>query len=234
MSGRIWSRSTIIAAIRAEARAGHELSYSRIEKRVPSLLHAAERIFGHWASAVEAAGFDYNDIRRYRRWTRDRVIERIREWDRKNADLSWHHVSNVLDPPLAAAALHADRFSSWSEALREAGLDPDNVSRYRRWTLPAIQDELSTLAHQGVNLDQETLAQEAPALLAAIYRLGGGLVAQRGALERQLLAKRAALRRQMQLEKARLQRGTPASMSAISGELSKLKAASGMKRTTVD
>jgi hypothetical protein len=161
------------------------LNYSSVQARVPSLLRAAERVFGSWAAAVEAAGFDYSQIRRYRIWTRDRVIERIREWHSKGADLSWRHVAIELDPSLAAAALHAHRFASWSDTLLAAGLDPAEVARYRRWTLPAIQDELEHLATQGIALDQETLADKAPDLRAAIYRIEGGVAVQRAALQRQ-------------------------------------------------
>jgi len=153
---------------------------------VPSLLRAAQRIFGHWSSAIEAAGFDYDNIRRYRQWTRERVIARIREWHAKGFDVNWRYVATVLDPALAAAALHAGRFTSWNDALRAAGLDPERVSRYRRWTISTVRRELQALAQQDMPLDQDTLQREAPALLAAIYRLGEGLTVEREELQRQL------------------------------------------------
>jgi len=179
---RIWTEETVISAIRAEANAGHELSYMRTERRVPSLVRAAERVFGNWGAAVHAAGFDYESIRRYRRWTRESVIAKIREWHAQGADLSWHYVSTELDPPLAAAALHAGRFTCWADALRAAGLNPDTVSKYRRWTLPKIHAELLNLKQQGIPLDRGTLSTEAAGLLAAVYRHGNGLVAERNAL----------------------------------------------------
>jgi hypothetical protein len=176
---RIWTPETVIAAIRAEAMAGHELSYLRTNRRVPSLLRAAERVFGSWGAAVNAAGFDYESIRRYRKWTRDEVLARIREWHAKGADLSWYNVSTRLDPSLAAAALHAGRFASWNEALSAAGLNPEEIMRYQRWTPERIREELALLSKQGAPLDRDSLAEIAPSLLAAIYRQGDGLVAER-------------------------------------------------------
>jgi hypothetical protein len=185
---RIWTRDAITAAIRAEAAAGHDLSYSRTEDRVPSLLRAAERTFGSWGAAVEAAGFDYTTIRRYRKWTREKVIARILEWHAKGADLSWRSVSEELDPSLAAATLHAGRFPSWNDALLAAGLDPEQIMRYRRWSVSRVREELEELARQGLPLDQDTLAREAPSLLAAIYRVGNGLTAERSKLGLQFTA----------------------------------------------
>jgi hypothetical protein len=185
MPGRLWTRDTITAAIRAEALHGHPLHYSSMQARVPSLLRAAERVFGSWSVAVEAAGFDYSLIRRYRVWSRARVIERILYWHERQADLSWRHLATKLDPSLAAAALHGNRFTSWADALRAAGLDPEKVARYRRWTLPLIAQELEIVARQGIPLDQESLMRWAPDLRAAIYRIDGGLALQRQAMQRQ-------------------------------------------------
>ena len=185
MPGHIWTPDAIVIAIRAEALAGHPLNYSSIQDRVPSLLRAAERVFGSWSAAVEAAGFDYSTIRRYRIWSRDRVITRILHWHDQGADLSWRHVATSLDPSLAAAALHGNRFDSWVDALRAAGLDPEKVARYRRWTLPLIQQELRLLARHGMSIDQESLMQWAPDLRAAIYRIEGGVALQRQELKRQ-------------------------------------------------
>jgi len=179
MPERIWSRNTILASIRTEARMGHDLSYSQTAKRVPTLLRAAERTFGSWRAAVEGAGFDYDAIRKYRVWSKKRVVEKIQELHQRGVDVSWRYISQVADPPLAAAALHAERFPSWNAALRAAGLDPEEISRYRRWTKERIVEELQNLIEQGVVINQDNLAREAPALLAAIYRINGSLPAAR-------------------------------------------------------
>ncbi len=175
MIRQVWTEETVIAAIREEVASGHDLSYSGTQRRVPSLLRAAERVFGQWAAAVEAAGFDYAAFRKYRRWTREQVIAAVQAHAEAGADLSWRHVSTVLDPPLAYAALHAGRFASWDAALAAAGLDPDTIRRYQNWNWDRVVAVLWSLAARGVMLDQPTLSQDAPDALAAFYRRGGSL-----------------------------------------------------------
>jgi PAS domain-containing protein len=175
MSRRLWTRETVSAAIRAEAAAGHDISYTKTFERVPALLRAGERVFGSWRTAVEAAGFDYAAIRKYRMWTRAQVIAGIQAHAAAGADLSWRHVSTVLDTALAFAALHAGRFASWDAALTAAGLDADAVRRYQRWNWDRVVAVLWSLAARGVALNQATLQVDAPDVLAAFYRRGGNL-----------------------------------------------------------
>jgi len=172
---RKWTPAQVINGILTAAAQDQDLSYSRMRECDPALVRAAEREFGAWGSAVEAAGFDYEAIRRYRRWTRERVIARIRELHAQGADLSWYMVMTKVDPPLAAATLHAGRFSSWNEALHAAGLDPRGIARYQHWTPELIRQEVHRIAEHGISLDRRTLKVRAAPLLAAIDRLSGGL-----------------------------------------------------------
>jgi hypothetical protein len=170
-----WDELSVITDIIKAYEAGEKISYSYMEKNSPSLLRAAERLFGTWAKAVQESGIDYNSIRRYKTWDRDKIIDRIIELNEQGVDLNWRNVSEKADPGLAAAALRKGRFKSWNDALTCAGLNPDEVCKYQRWDNSRISDELQWLAEQGVHLDQNSLQREAPALLAAIYRLNGSL-----------------------------------------------------------
>ena len=177
-----WTSERVLSDIQAEAAAGEDLSYMATLRRSLPLLRAAERYFGRWSEAIKAAGIEYTEIRKLRLWTREAVVARIQEWHAQGADLSFCHVADTLDPPLAAAALHADRFACWEDALEAAGLDPDQVCRARRWTPERIAQELFALAQQGVPLTQPSLAKVAPRLLTAIHRHTGSVVEARQAL----------------------------------------------------
>ena len=97
---RKWSKESIASEIVRMHKEEDDLNYANIAQHQVALLRAATRYFGSWRAAVEYAGLDYEQIRRYKTWTRDRILERIRELHSEGQDLSWRHVSTVVDPQL--------------------------------------------------------------------------------------------------------------------------------------
>ena len=91
----------------------------------------------------------------------------------KGEDLSWRNVSTRLDPLLASRPCMRGVLLL-VEALQASGLDPTQIARYRRWTLPLLREELLALETRGVPLDRVHMSEDASALLAAVYRIGGG------------------------------------------------------------
>ena len=121
---RRWTRDDIAMEILQLYASGGELNYSSMAETQPSLLRAATRHFGSWRSAVEFAGLSYDEIRKYRAWSRARIIARIVELHRQNADLSWRNVSEKVDPQLAAAATKPRGFGSWQPTRRPVSIRP--------------------------------------------------------------------------------------------------------------
>ena len=71
---------SVLQEIRLEYEAGIDISYSKIEKSNLSLLRRACKIFGNWETAITRAGIDYNIIRKYNKWTKELIIEKIKEF----------------------------------------------------------------------------------------------------------------------------------------------------------
>src|SRR5262249_47928802 len=119
-------------------KAGEDLNYATIAQAQVALLRAATRYFGSWRTAVEFAGVEYSDLRKYRMWTKERILDRIKELHAKGEDLSWRHVSTEVDPQLAAAATKRKHFGSWRNAIQAAGLAYGDIRRYREWNEKAV------------------------------------------------------------------------------------------------
>jgi len=134
------------------------------------LLRAATRYLGSWQAAVEYAGLNYDDVRRYKSWTNDRIVERIRELHAKGDDLSWRHVSLTLDPSLAAAATKKSHFGSWKDALEAAGLNYDEIRRYRDWSDEEILRKVRDLYAQGQPLNAKSMERDNITLITAARR----------------------------------------------------------------
>jgi hypothetical protein len=169
-----WSKDEIALEILRLYASNEPLNYGDVQRNQLRLLRAATRYFGSWKNAIEFAGLNYDDIRRYRVWTRDRIIEQIQKYYQEGQDLSWRHVSTVLDAPLAAAAIRANRFGSWQSALEAAGLDYEEIRRHRSWDADGIVAELKRMHEAGESMRVSDAAPERPALVAAARRRFGG------------------------------------------------------------
>jgi hypothetical protein len=166
----VWNKETIAVEILTLHAAGQPLNYGDVHKNYLRLLRAATRHFGSWKSAIEYAGLNYEDVRRYRTWTRDRIVDRIAEHRDAGQDLSWRHVSTKLDPSLAAAAVRPNRFGSWRSALEAAGLDYEEVRKHKAWDAPSILAELRRMHAAGESLRVSDVTERRPALVAAARR----------------------------------------------------------------
>lgn len=165
-----WNADSIAAEIRLRYETGQDLSYSGMTRENLPLLRAATRYLGSWQAAVEYAGLNYEDVRRYRSWNRERIIERIRELYAKGEDLSWRHVSLKLDPSVAAAATKKNHFGSWRSALEAAGLDYDAIRRYRDWSDDEVLRKVRDLYAQGETLNAKKMEREYITLITAARR----------------------------------------------------------------
>ncbi len=168
MFNKIWDAETVIAAILGEILAGNDISYSATKKRVPSLLRAGERAFGSWRKAIEAAGLNYEDIKKYRTWSEERVIAVIQAHAKEGHDLSWGNTKTVLDPSLTAAALNY--FDDWHKALEAAGLNPELIAKYKRWSLESIEEELRLRVEEGAEVGYTSIKETQRGILDATYR----------------------------------------------------------------
>ena len=167
---RKWSKESIALEIASMYESGENLNYSSIANTNLPLLRAATRYFGTWEAAVNAAGLNYDEIRRYKSWTRERIIDRIKELHAQGCDLSWRNVCLNVDPQLAAAATKKSHFGSWREALESAGLDYDTIRRYREWDDERVLVMVRDLHARGLGPNAKSMESEDITLITAARR----------------------------------------------------------------
>jgi hypothetical protein len=169
----IWTKDRIVAELRRLNRSKDAaLSYNALSKKNQSLVSAAAYHFGSYRNAIEAAGIDYADITRRPRWTRQRIIQEIKGARRRGEELHWSAVTQRRDElgKAAFAALQPRLFGTWNRALHAAGLDSDDVSRYRAWDRDSIIAELRARNADNEPLNSGALQKADPGLHAAAMR----------------------------------------------------------------
>jgi hypothetical protein len=138
----------------------------------PDVYAAAERMFGGWQYAIESCGLDYDKIRKYKRWSKEKVIEEIKRLKAEKHSLNSKNIQQT-QRPLYLAALR--RFKSWGNALEVAGIDYKKIRQRRRMSVAEIRKELIALSKQGVDLSYANMRANYLYLLAnAMRKLGNG------------------------------------------------------------
>jgi len=172
----VWDKDEILRELRRLYKSGADLSYNGLSRRLQALVSAAAYHFGSYRRAVETAGIDYATVLRRPRWTKAHIIALIKAARRRGDDLFWSAVTARRDElgKAAFAALQPRLFGKWQRALHAAGLDADDIARYRHWDRHSIGFELKSRARDGEPLSSGALQSEDPGLHAAAVRHFGG------------------------------------------------------------
>lgn len=172
----IWDKPEILAALKRLRQQGKDLSYNALARRRQSLVSAAAYHFGSYRKAVERAGIDYASVTRRPRWTKQAIIALVKEARRRDVDLHWSAVTRRRDElgRAAFASLQPRLFGSWDRALHGAGLDADEVNRYRKWDKNRIIFDLRARHREHEPLNSGAIQREDPGLHAAAVRHFGG------------------------------------------------------------
>jgi len=168
-----WSAEKVLDEIQKWNAEGKPLYSHHVRKNFQELLAAGIRYHGSWRLAVEAAGIEYQEIRKYQNWSRDLIVQKIQELHAQGVDLSFRAMMLSAYNSMVYAAIRPNHFGSWKAALSAAGLAPDEVYRYRSWDQDKILDEIRKLKDQGADLSSKTMDETSNPLIATARRRFG-------------------------------------------------------------
>ena len=175
-AGSGWNKQKIVERIKALHRRNEDLSYNRMATKRQDLLAAANYHFGSWGRAVDAAGLNYaRDVCRIPKWSIESIRIAIHEAHKSGEDLSWTSVTKGKKySALAYAAIRENRFGSWDEALKAAGLDPAEVRRYEAWDEAKIIGRIKRRSKGGLPLNSKAMQDGESKLFNAALNYFGG------------------------------------------------------------
>ena len=168
----VWDKPTILASLKKLHKQGADLSYNALARQQQSLVSAAAYHFGSYRSAVEKAGVDYAGIVRRPRWTKAGIVKLIKEAAKASQPLHWSAITKRRDElgKAAFASLQPRLFGSWDRALHAAGLDAEDVNRYRKWTRESVASRLRARNRDAGAMNSGAVQRDDPGLHAAAVR----------------------------------------------------------------
>ena len=110
-----WDAAAVIAEIDHRRSTGHELAVTKVPR---ALVSAAQRTFGSWRAAIEAAGIDYDSIVLGRTYDDDALLTWLRRLARRNPQMSPFEIDQHGEHAVACRR----RWGSYEAAATAAGL----------------------------------------------------------------------------------------------------------------
>jgi hypothetical protein len=132
-----WDAASVVETISERHRRDHPLASSKVPR---ALISAANRIFGSWRAAIEAAGLDYDAIVLARRVSDDEILEWLRHLARTRPRMTLFDLDKHGEHAVACrrrwgsyeAAAVAAGITGWPIRLRHRSLSRAEVIRALR------------------------------------------------------------------------------------------------------
>ena len=135
---RLWTRDIVLEEIRNRAR--QRLPLKAIYRLDPALHSAAQRHFGGWNKAIEAAGID---VETPRTWNRERLITAIQARHARGTSTT----STATDDSGFRSAVYK-HFDSWCQLREEAGISQPPRCE---WTQALVIQEIQAWHPDGLS-----------------------------------------------------------------------------------
>ena len=168
-----WSAETVISEVRQWKDQGKPLYANFVRQNFQELLAAAIRYYGSWKKALETADIPYDDVRKYRRWSKEAIIQEIQLLSGQGVDLSFRAMALSQHNAMVYAAIRPKYFGNWRAALEGAGLASEEIYRYRSWEQDGILQEIRRLKAEGVDLSSKAMDESSNRLIATARRRFG-------------------------------------------------------------
>ncbi len=173
IKARKWDKEKIINFILSRLADGLALNYNYMANKQPTVLYYACEFFGSWKQAIEAAGFDYNDVRAKRpitKWGKENVVKAIQKRFENKLSLASNSVQQNAETLYGAARNY---FGSWSNAVEAAGFSYADIrlSKLGRvWDKKDIVKAIKQRKRLGLPLNGEVVAREEQSMYRAAFR----------------------------------------------------------------
>jgi len=199
---RKWTAEVVIEEIKKWHATGQPLYSHNVRKNFQELLASGIRYFGSWQKAVESAGITYDDVRRYKHWSKDRIVAQIQLLYGQGVDLSFRAMMLSKYNSMVYAAIRPNHFGSWKAALTAAGMAPEEIYRYRSWDEESILVEIRRLKSTGADLSSKTMDETANPLIATARRRFGnwGTAVEKAGIDYTAVRRRRRWTREMIVE----------------------------------
>ncbi|MFH1890788.1 MAG: transposase family protein [Candidatus Kuenenbacteria bacterium] len=152
-----WTKEKVIENIKELNSKGITLSARFISLNYGKLFKGALKEFGTWKNAINSTGIDYRTILKQRQWTKQEILNEIKELHKKGVNLSHKNIKIIRKELIWATE---NNFKSWANAVNESGIDYYSsiaINKNKYWTKENIIKKIKELNSRDINLNSQSM-----------------------------------------------------------------------------
>lgn len=165
-----WSKELVVEEIKNLHEAGVSLNASYVMENNSKLYGAARKHLGSWKEAIQAAGFNYEEINlraNEQKWDQDSIVAEIQRLAEVGESLNSDYIQKTYTRLHSAAQRY---FDSWGDAVDSAGFDYEDIKGIK-WTEETVAQQILELAEKGEDLSSSNMQKEHMSLFQAGCRI---------------------------------------------------------------
>ena len=128
---------------------GEDISSQNMQQKYRNLHASCQRVFGSYKIAIESINLNYDDIRKTKTWSKEKILNEIKSLNDKGEDLTSKYVSEKYNDLHHACKWY---FNSYEEAVKQAGIDYYNITKRKVWSKEKVKNKLLDLHNEGISL----------------------------------------------------------------------------------
>ncbi|RVT56248.1 hypothetical protein [Niallia taxi] len=160
-----WTSELVIEEFKGYMHKGLDITDKGLRNNYPTLRFQIQKRFGSYRSFLTSQGINYDDIKLYNTWTKEKIIKVFCKLQKAGEEL---HVNNLKEKHSQLLGAIDRKYGSYEAFLQEIDVDYSLIKKYQNWDKQTVTEEFEKYTSNNEDLRESKLQKNNSALYKQI------------------------------------------------------------------